>query len=335
VLENISSADEMFALCEESWDIDADLGMLTKFAQSSYGLGDLGWGEDDDLTNGGIEELFDSGHGQIYKVLGDERQSFGPGFPLFRVVAAAHPRTPDDVLAELAKDDDPEVLWAVAGNPNAGDALLVAIIDRKPRPLIDHLQEVNDPELDNSSNSGIRYGDGNIWERPDVPVLVSAAGNRSCGADLLDRFCGAGSADVAKALLLRNSDRLSEENWRQLLEGTRGRDRDSNPQGWLQWIAMSPHLPLSHVDEILSDPTEGPILARRLARTPNIPEATLRQLLSNGTDEWTRSRIAGHPSATTEMLRELAMDPSGAVRTAVIANSSASDEIRALAAISN
>lgn len=320
------------AFCEDAWSDDVDPELLNQLAQSTYGLGAFGWGEEDDLPDMGLIELFAWKYGRIYTVLGEERQHFSPGFPLFRVLAAAHPRTPDQILRQLANDDDPEVLWALAGNPNAGDEILVKIIDLSTQ-LPEGISELADPTVADNRDTGISHGTDNPWELTGVPVAVSAAGNHSCGPDLLEWFSQTTSVDLAKALILRNGDRLTETQWRRLLEGTRGRNRWSTQRGWLQWIANSPHMPLSFVDEVLADPQEGPILARRLVRTASTPEQVLEVLLVHGVDEWTRSRIAGHTSSTSNTLKILAADPSALVRRAVIDNESASVEIKALASI--
>lgn len=329
---DIADTEELMAFCEDAWSDEVDPELLSQLAESTYGLGSFGWGEDDDLPDMGLDKMFAEEHGEIYSILGGDRNDFSCGFPLFRVLAAAHPKTPNETLHDLINDDDPEVLWALAGNPAAGDEILVKMIDRRV-PLPDGISELADPELDDSRDRGIRYGTDQGWELSDIDVSVSVAGNRSCSPDLLDWFSQNSNADIAKALIMRNSDRLAEAQWRRLLEGTRDRDRSSTQRGWLQWIADSPNMPLSLVDDVLADQREGPILARRLARTASTPAQVLRVLIDRGVDEWTRTRIAGHFSATTEMLRDLAVDPSAQVRKAVVDNQLVNDEIKAVASL--
>lgn len=329
-IEDLSDSDELWDFCEEVWSDDVDPELLVSLAQSNYGFGDFGWGEEDDDR---FPDLFTWQYADIYSVLGEDRGGdFGRGFPLFRVLAGAHPRTPRHVLRQLTSDKDPEVLWAVAANPSADDEILVSIINRN-EVLSDGIRELADPRLDDGRDTGICYGTDQAWELTDVPVDTAVAGSRSCGPELLDWFSRTSSVDLAKALILRNGDRLTEDQWRLLIEGTRGRDRWTELRGWLQWIADSPHLPLTLIGDVLPDREEGPILARRLVRTTSTPDWVLQLLLDHGVDEWTRSRIAAHSSVTSDMLQVLAVDPSAKVRAAVITSSAATDEIRALAAL--
>lgn len=329
---DIADTEELMAFCEDAWSDEVDPELLSQLAKSTYGLGSFGWVEEDDLPDMGLIELFAWKQAEIYGVLGENRHHFYAGFPLFRVLASAHPKTSNETLHYLTNDDDPEVLWALAGNPAAGDEILAKMIDRRVQ-LPDGISELADPELDESRERGIRNGTDNPWELTDIDVSVSVAGNRSCSPELLDWFSLNSNADTAKALILRNSDRLTEAQWRRLLEGTRDRDRYSTQRSWLQWIADSPNMPLSLVDEVLADQWEGPILARRLARTASTPSPILQVLIDHGADEWTRTRIAGHSSSTPNMLRTLAVDPSASVRKAVIDNPSANDEIKAMASL--
>jgi len=330
---SFANAGELFTFCEMIWDADADPDQLADLALSDYVLGDYGWAEEEEPI-GYLHDFFFRDHGDIYFVLGEDRMNFPLGFPLFKVLSAAHPRTPHPTLKALTEQGDPEVLWAVAGNPAAGDELLVELLEMHPQAVIEtDIQGLADPWVDDRYDAfSIRYGNDMPWELTGVPVAASVAGNRSIHADLLEWFCQADHPDLAKALILRNGDRLSDAQWRRLLDGSSGRDRDSG--GWKQWIANSPHMPESLIEELLTDPYEGPVVARRLAIDPETDERVLRLLLTRGVDEGTRVRIAGHQATAPDILKVLALDPSPKVRKQVAENSSADDATRALAAIS-
>jgi hypothetical protein len=252
------------ALCDEARADAVNPSLLEELASSEYRLDDVGWGEDEDLSDF-LSDFFCGWHGDIYDVLGEQRFEFEPEFPLFQVIAGAHPLTPHGALERLVSQGDPEVLWAIGGNPRAGDQLLVTLLESWPQAVIEAgIQGLADPQVDETNGvPSIRYGTGNAWELLNVPVGTSVAGNRFIGADLLGWFAGADNPDFAKALILRNGDRLSEAQWRRLFEGTRGKDRFSG--GWLQWIANSSDIPPSLIDDVLTDLWEGPILACRRA----------------------------------------------------------------------
>lgn len=263
-MQSLECADDVMSLCDDARADAADPSLLEELASFEYRLGDFGWGEDEDLSDY-LSDFFCGWQGDIYDVLGEQRYEFESGFPLFQVIAGAHSRTPHGALESLVSQGDPEVLWAIGGNPRAGDELLVMLLESWPQAVIESgIQGLADPQLDDTNGvPSIRYGTDNAWELLNVPIGTSVAGNRSIGADLLGWFAEADNPDFAKALILRNGDRLSEAQWRRLFEGTRGRDRFSG--GWLQWIANSNDIPPSLIDDILMDHSEGPILACRRA----------------------------------------------------------------------
>lgn len=257
-----TTAEELADLCTEAWQRDARAALLVSFAQSDYRLGDLGLNEADELQDWGfLEELF-QGHGAIYEVLGGSRQDFQDGFPLLQVIAAAHPRTPPEVLERLSLHQDPEVLWAAAGNPSATPELHTLIVNSRAQlPAV--LQELPNPQVDESTPNGIRYGVSDMWEISNVYVGVSMVGNRNAHPEVIEWAVAFEHPDMNKALLLRNSDRLSLEQWERLLQA--GLPRDEFNGGWIQWMAMSEHLPEALYVPILERAYEGSLLARRVA----------------------------------------------------------------------
>lgn len=257
-----TSVEELAGLCTEAWQSDASASLLVSFAENAYRLGDLGLNETDELQDWGfLEELF-QGHGAIYEVLGGSRQDFQDGLPLLQVIAAAHPRTPPEVLEQLSLRQDPEVLWAAAGNPSATPELHTLIVNSRAQlPAV--LQELPNPQVDESTPNGIRYGVSDMWEISNVYVGVSVVGNRNAHPEVIEWAVAFEQPDMNKALLLRNSDRLSLEQWERLLQA--GLPRDEFNGGWIQWMAMSEHLPEALYVPILERPYEGSLLARRIA----------------------------------------------------------------------
>jgi hypothetical protein len=287
-----------------------------------------------------LSDFFNWRHGDIYNVLGELRYAFGSEFPLFQVIAGAHPHTPREVLQELLSQGHPEVLWGIGGNPQAGDDVLAELLTRWPRAVIEQdIQGLADPwTCDVDGIPKIRYGTDNPWELEDVPVVASVAGNQSIGSDVITWLTEVDSQDVAKALILRNGQRLTSDHWRRLFEGAKSRISGSKEtfgryDGWLQWIADSPHTPLFLVQELLRDEWEGPLVARRQAMTPHTAVETLRLLLDTGVDEGTRSLIAQHSATAPDMLATLAVDPSSKVRQGVITNPNTDEATKALAAL--
>jgi hypothetical protein len=251
------------AFCQAAWRDEAEPLLLAELAKSTYGLGDFGLDECEVMDDEGfLTELF-QGHSSIYEALGELRSHFDPGFPLFRVIAGAHPRTPDGSLAVLAEDIDPEVLWAVAGNPSSPKSVLESLacstaavasgIEGRAEPW---------PDEDPRNPTGIRFGSGMPWELSDVPVAASVAGNRSALPELLEFFAQANHPDLAQAVILRNGDRLTESDWQSLLAGALA--RTESQAGWIKWIAVSPYAPVSLNEELLGNPASRALLERRL-----------------------------------------------------------------------
>jgi len=68
--DDLQDIDELRAFCEDAWSDDVDPELLASLAQSTYGLGDCGWGEEaDDLAS----DLFNWEKTDIYQVLGEGR----------------------------------------------------------------------------------------------------------------------------------------------------------------------------------------------------------------------------------------------------------------------
>lgn len=261
-----TSPDELMDLCTKVWSSSIDPITLSELANSEYRLGDLGLDETEQLQDYGfIEELF-QGHSAIYEVLGGSRQDFIEGFALLKVIAAAHPKTPHLALQRLSEDSDPEVLWAVAGNPSVTPEMHSRIIDTKAC-VSAVFQECPNPEIDESTANGIRYGVSDLWEISNIYVGVSAAGNRNAHIELIDWAVTLEHPEMNKALLLRNSDRLSIEHWERLLQT--GLPHNPFDGGWIQWMAMSQNLPEVLYERILERPYEAPLLERRLAAQLN------------------------------------------------------------------
>lgn len=313
-MREFDDCDDLMAFCEDVWGDGTSPGVLEDLADSDYALGDFGLGEEDELPDLGLAELFWE-HSRMYMVLGEERQQFDAGFPLFRVLAAGHPRTEPETLARLGTAPDPEVLWAVASNPNTPQEVLGALAG-SPAVIETGLQGRADPWPDDDDPLGIRFGTGQPWELEHVPVAAAVAGNRAISPELTDWFVHGDHPDFAKAVILRNSDRLSGTQWRRLFEGAMARDREN--AGWLQWMAMSPDLPQEFYAGILRDPVEGPILARRLASLLNTSSETLMMVIATAPDAWTRAHIASHPHASAQLRAELSTDPDPQVREAAM-----------------
>jgi hypothetical protein len=262
-MREFESANELMEFCQQAWREDAEPLLLAELAKSTYELGDFGIDECEVMDDEGfLTELF-QGHSSIYEALGEPRSHFDPGFPLFRVIAGAHPRTPDSSLGILAEDIDPEVLWAVAGNPSSPNAVLANLagsraavasgIEGRAEPW---------PDEDPRNPTGIRYGSGMPWELSHVPVAASVAGNRAASPELLEFFAQANHPDLAQAAILRNGDRLTESDWQSLLAGALA--RTESQAGWIKWIAVSPHAPASLNEALLGNSTSRALLERRL-----------------------------------------------------------------------
>lgn len=330
-MQGFEDANSLMEFCERVWRQDVDPEVLRELATSNYGLGDLGLNEIEVMEDEGFLIEFFQSHADIYDVLGELRVNFAAGFPLFRVIAATHPATPQAALASLASDPDPEVVWALGGNTQAGDALLSALA-RSDEVLATGIEALADPWPDDQSASGIRFGTGNPWELENVPVATSVAGNRSCTSDLLDYLCASQHPDLSKAVVLRNGERLSDGQWADLLAGAMRRDRQDG--GWLQWIAVSSHTPSPLFESILRQPQEGQLLARRLATSPASSAEELSLVLEHVDDAWTRAKIAHHSNVSVALLTTLSVDTNAEVRRAVSTSPVAPDEIRASAALS-
>lgn len=333
-LDAFDDVDDLIDYCMGIWAQEAPGDVMEQWAQSHHTIRSLGTLDGIDNLTDCLPEFF-SEYSQIYFALGEGDRYYSDTFPLFRVLAAAHPGTAVGVLERLALDESPEVLWAVAGNPSSPQALLLTL-SQTDAVLPEGLVALADPWPEDSAESGwrdgIRWGTGNPWEVRNVPIAASVAGNRATSTGLLGALAQTSRMDVALALLQRNSDRLTRDHWKSLVEGTRGRDRSS--AGWLQWLACSPHLPTEFHAEIVEDPVEREILLRCLAANPLTTPEVLDWALDQNPDTWTRSRIARHPSITGVQLDQLAVDRDARVREAVIASPYSTDEQKALAAVS-
>lgn len=332
-----TTGPELRALCEAAWSNMAGAQLLEALANHSYRLGDLKENEQEQFDDEGfLQELF-QGHTAIYEVLGSMRMHFEEGFPLLKVIAAAHPNTQATVLASLSRDSDPEVLWAVAGNPNATTEILNTIALDAQLPAL--LYELPNPWPDDRDDypDGVRYAGEGAWEITDVPVGASMAGNRSIAKDVMQRVIDSSQFDMIKALLLRNSDRLTLPQWRSLLEN--GLEREASlthydaTVDWLLFMADSSDVPPDIYQALLSTKWQAEILARRIVARNYASLDDLRLVLSYTPSAWTRARIARHPQITHDLLSALAVDPEPSVREAVIASPFATDEQRAMAAL--
>lgn len=335
-MDRFTSADDLMVFCERAWRSDAKPELLERMALSQHRPGDFELDEIEAFDDRGfLGELFQvspwDASSSMYDVLGEYRYAFPSAFPLFRVIAAAHPNTPASTLRYLVHDDDPEVLWAVISNPSV-DFHQLSHIWEPSVVIASGIQELADPQLDDREPNGLRFGTGNPWELENVHVSVAMAGSRFSPLELLDEFCESDFGDQIKALILRNGQRLNITQWEALLAGASRRDRQS--RGWMQWLAMSPDLPSRFVETILGNAEEGVILARRLATSPLTSALELRMIVNSISDVWTRVRIAHHPNISLDALRILAVDPSSEVRQAVETSPEVTEAIRAAARMS-
>jgi len=307
--------------------------LLDELAVSAYRLGDLGQSDLEFFTDEGfLNEIFQY-QSDIYGVFDTVRTDWPEGFPLLKVIAAAHPNTPVPTLLRLSQDPDPEVLWAVAGNSSATREIHTQVISSNAvLPSYLEMQSysyINDWEPDS-------FGSLDNWDVYDVPISVSAAGNRNIDSDLIQWVVDSEHPLMIKALLVRNADRLTMPQWHTLLgNGLRYR---ASPQyylegDWLLWMADSRNLPAALHSDILNSERSGDVLARRLVARDTSTLDDLKMVFAHAPTPGTRARIAAHPHVTEQMLNDLALDPVPKVRQAVVNSPFATDEQKAMAAL--
>lgn len=210
----IDNFDQLFELCQQAGQSTASSSLLNALAASGYVVGDIN-GEDEYVLNDEafLTDLFQS-FPHLYEQFGAIRSDFPDGFPLLRVLAAAHPNTAPGTLEELSNDESPEVLWAVSSNPITPSGVLDALVSKATNCTIDYLWGYRTPEV--NSHGGWQYGSefgDNVIELGPVTLLAALAANPATSDATLQLCLESGNTDVCIAALKGNGERLTAQQW--------------------------------------------------------------------------------------------------------------------------
>ena len=221
-------------------------------------------------------------------------------------VEARNPKTPPEVLAELAKDEYKYIRARVAGN--------------RSTPLETFI------ELARDEDDSVRYS---VAQNPSTPPEILAELAKDEGKWVRETVAeNPNTPPEALAELAKDKDEWIREtvaeNPNTPPKALAELAEDKLHENVLYNVALNPSTPLEVIAELATDRDED--VRANVARNPSTPPEVLTELAKDE-DKYIREDVAGNPNTPLEALAELASDENEHVRRYVAYNPSTPPEV--------